>query len=835
MPMPPPLQQPKSKHSTWQTLRKTLLRTRNHLLTQLTLWVLLVSVWDAPIQTQSQTDDQRGYLLPPQNIVSILDAPRPPNIVVSPTLDIVALLQRQNLPTIGELALPMHRLAGMRINPRNSTPWKSPSAISIALLPIDTTSTSEIRVLAPRGTKLGWAQFSPSGSHLSYAVIRDTGVELWVIDLSTGTPRPLTDASLNATWGAPCEWLADSSGVLCRFRMSARGAPPVAPNFSDGPNIQEHNGLPAQLRSFQDLLENRIEEELFIYHFTSQISTVELSTGRRSAIGAPGIYSRVQGAPDSHHMLVETIQRPFSRAVPANRFSKSLEVWDRNGSIRSVFDSPIADTVPIGGVRSGQRAHQWNPSESATLVWTEALDNGDPKVEVTHRDSIRFHRAPFEGTATEFFRTEFRLTDIAWTQSGTALISEFDRKTRWTRSWLLDAITHEARQLFNRSTEDIYSHPGRPLRLPGNGQRRTSILEHNNDIYLTGPGASPRGDYPFVDRLNLDTLVTERIFQAVENSYERVVTVLNPNGNVLLTRYESQTEPPNYVIRNVPSNTQLSITNHTDPAPLLRNATRQLLTYERNDGVALSATLFLPPNYRQGERLPVLIWAYPREFTSRQAASQMRGSQHRFTEFHGASHLFLLTQGYAVVDGPSMPIIGSGETANDTFVEQLVASASAVIDTVVGLGVADRDRIIIGGHSYGAFMAANLLAHTDLFQAGIARSGAYNRTLTPFGFQNERRTFWQAQDVYTQMSPFFHASKIEEPLLLIHGELDDNSGTFPIQSERMFTALKGHGTTVRYVTLPHESHTYSARESILHVISEMLRWCDKHVGLSASN
>ena len=836
MPMATRLEQEKSKHSTWRPLRKTLLRRRNHLPKQSAFWVLLFLVWNASsMPARSQTNEQAGYLLSPQDIVNILDAPQPPDLVVSPTFDVVALLQRQNLPAIGELALPMHRLAGMRINPRNSTPWKSPPVISISLLPIDSTSTSETRVLAPRGTKLGWVQFSPSGSHLSYAVIRDTGVELWVINLATRTPRPLTDASLNATWGNPCEWLADSSGVLCRFRMSARGAPPVAPKQPAGPNIQEHNGKPAKLRSFQDLLENQLEEELFAYHFTNQIATVELSTGRRSAIGSPGVFSRVHGAPDSDHILVERLTRPFSRTVPADRFSKSIEVWNRDGSIVSVVAAPVSDTVPVGGVRTGQRAHQWNPTESATLVWAEALDDGDPRIDVTHRDSVRFHRAPFDGTPTEIYRTEFRLTDISWTQSGTALVSEFDRKTRWTRSWILDAITREARRLFDRSAEDIYSHPGRPLLLPGNKQRRASILEHNNNIYLAGRGASPQGDYPFIDRLDLDTLATERIFQAKDNSYERVVSVLDPSGTLLLTRHESQTEPPNYVVRNVRSDTQRSVTNYTDPAPILRTATRQLLTYERNDGVTLSATLFLPPNYKQGEQLPLLIWAYPREFTNREAASQVRGSQHRFTELRGASHLFLLTQGYAIIDGPSMPIIGDGETANDKFIEQLVSSASAVIDTVVDLGVADRDRIIIGGHSYGAFMAANLLAHSDLFQAGIARSGAYNRTLTPFGFQNERRTFWQAKDIHSKISPFFHVSKLEEPLLLIHGEIDDNAGTFPIQSERMFSALKGHGTTVRYVTLPYESHTYSARESILHVITEMLRWCDKHIGPSVAN
>jgi dipeptidyl aminopeptidase/acylaminoacyl peptidase len=189
----------------------------------------------------------------------------------------------------------------------------------------------------------------------------------------------------------------------------------------------------------------------------------------------------------------------------------------------------------------------------------------------------------------------------------------------------------------------------------------------------------------------------------------------------------------------------------------------------------------------------------------------------------------MLTQGYAIFDGPTMPIVGKGETANDTYVEQLVTSAQAAVDKAVEMGIADRDRIGVGGHSYGAFMTANLLAHSEIFRAGVARSGAYNRTLTPFGFQNERRTFWEVPQVYSRMSPFFYADKINEPILLIHGEMDDNSGTFPIQSERLFMALKGHGATVRYVTLPYEAHGYLARESVLDTAAEMLNWLDKWV------
>ena len=797
---------------------------------------LVLLGFTAPAGAQSDVTAASGYLSPPQTIVDILDAPPTPTVIVGPTRDVAALVEQRSMPPIGWLARPMHRLAGYRIDPRNSGPWRAPEIAAIAIVQLDAGNGTPgagreyARVVAPRGTTLGWPRFSPDGSHLSYAVLRDTGIELWVLDLSTGQPRPLTSASLNATWGNPCEWLADNSGVLCRFRMSARGAPPAPPRQPAGPNVQEHAGALAPVRTYQDLLSGPHDEALFEYHFTSQIATVALATGSRTAIGAPGLYARVAGAPDGRHLLVERIERPFSWLHPASRFARSVEVWTREGDAVVVAKRPLADTVPIGGVATGPRGHRWNPTAPATLVWSEAQDGGDPRVDASHRDTLFTLDAPFDREPRELARTEHRFSTIAWTEDGTALITETDRPTRWTRTSLLYPGGGDTRRLFDRSAEDVYGAPGFPLRRPGGGVASATILQDGDDIYLAGAGASPDGDRPFVDRLDLRTLDSERLFHTEPGSYETVVAVLGPDGGSLLTRRESSTDPPNYFVRDTASGVRHALTDYQDPAPILRGIRKRLVTYERKDGVGLSATLYLPPGYREGDRPPMLMWAYPREYTNAAAASQVRGSPHRFTTLRGASHLLLLTQGYAILDGPAMPIIGEGHTANDTYVEQLVASAEAAIDAAVEMGVADRDRIAIGGHSYGAFMTANLLAHSDLFQAGIARSGAYNRTLTPFGFQNERRTFWEARDIYAAMSPFFHAEKVNEPILLTHGEIDNNSGTFPIQSERYYHALKGHGATVRYVTLPHESHGYAARESVLHVVAEMLRWCDRYLG-----
>ena len=296
----------------------------------------------------------------------------------------------------------------------------------------------------------------------------------------------------------------------------------------------------------------------------------------------------------------------------------------------------------------------------------------------------------------------------------------------------------------------------------------------------------------------------------------------------MLKRFETKSTPPATLVRSVTDGRRVTLTTSVDPAPQISAAKKELITYSRADGVQLSATLYTPAGWTPDKgRLPVIFWAYPREFVDPNAAGQVSGSPQKFTAVNGPTHLLLLTQGYAILDDPSMPIVGPGETANDTYIEQLVASAKAAVDKVVAMGVADPNRIVAGGHSYGAFMTANLLAHSDLFRAGIARSGAYNRTLTPFGFQNEQRTFWDVPQIYSRMSPFNHANLIKEPVLLIHGEADDNSGTFPIQSERFYVALKGHGATVRYVTLPNEAHGYAARESVLHTVAEMLNWANE--------
>jgi dipeptidyl aminopeptidase/acylaminoacyl peptidase len=783
----------------------------------------------APVWLSAQTQPRpasTGYQLPPKVVVDILDAAPPPVTELSPTRDLIALLERASMPSIAELAQPVLRIGGRRINPRTNGPHRAIVFRTISLKSI--AEGTEKKVTLPATPMLSWVGFSADGKRFAFTQTRENGIELWVGESATGQAKALSTAQLNAALGTPCHWVGEGASLLCSFVPPTRGAAPAAPAVPSGPNIQENRAKTAPVRTYQDLLTSAHDEALFDHYATSQLAYVDAATGQRSPVGSAAIFETASPSPDGNYILVGRVHRPYSWLVPYTSFPTTVEVWDRKGTVvKQIADLPVADTVPNGGVLPGPRSYQWRPLEPATLVWAEALDNGDPKAKVPHRDKVLTLAAPFTSEPTEFAKTEYRFGGVSWTDKGIALLTENDRARRWTRTWLIDRAGATPRKLWDRSQEDSYKNPGTTLRRGGPSGAST-VRQTGNSIFLSGLGAAPEGARPFLDRLDLTTLQTERLFQTSGRSYETVVNVLSDDGSTLLTRYESRNDPPNLYVRDLKSNGRRAVTAYADPAPQLKGVQKQLVTYKRNDGVELSATLITPPGWTPAKGpLPTLLWAYPREFTDPGTAGQVTSSPDRYTSINGASHLLFLTQGYAIIDDPTMPIVGPGETANDTYVQQLVASAQAAVDKAVAMGVTDRNRVVTGGHSYGGFMTANLLAHSDIFRAGIARSGAYNRTLTPFGFQNEQRTFWEVPHIYGNMSPFYHAHKVNEPILLIHGEADDNSGTFPIQSERFYMALKGHGATVRYVTLPYEAHGYAARESVLHTVAEMLNWADE--------
>ncbi|MDX6529631.1 MAG: hypothetical protein QOH41_1921 [Blastocatellia bacterium] len=777
--------------------------------------------------------------MPPKEIVAAFDAPPLPQAILSPSNQVMALTFRKAYPTIAELSQPMLRLAGARVNPRNNGPHRATEIYAITLKKI--ADGSEIKVVVPPQANLQNVRFSPNGSRLSFQNRKDDRIELWVADTATGRAKLVSGTDrLNATSGDPCDWLHDNATLICELVPAGRGPAPQEPSVPTGPNIQESNGKAAPAATYEDMIKTAHDEALFEYYFTSQIAAINIASGRKTLIGTPAIFGVVSPSTNDEYLLVSRIKRPFSHLIPMNGFPEDVEIWTRRGEVaHRIADVPSREGVPLTGVQTGPRGYRWRPDQPATVVWTEALDGGDMKNKVPFRDKVMSVAAPFKETPTEVAKTEWRFSNISFTEKGVALLSESDRATRRTRTWILEPGA-QPRKLWDRRQDAAYDNPGTPVMRRdsggggfgggGFGGAANVIMQTGDFIYLTGLGSSPEGDRPFLDRLNLKTLASDRLFRSEAKSYETVVAPLSDDGKTVLTRYETPSDPPNYYVRDLESKSKRAVTTFTDPQPQLRGATHQFITYQRkDDGVKLSGTLYLPPGYKPGQRLPVILWAYPREFGDPDSASQITGSPNRFTIVSGYSHLFLLLSGYAVLDNPTMPIVGPGETANDHYVEQLVASAEAAIDKVVEMGIGDRDRIGVGGHSYGAFMTANLLAHSRLFRAGFAESGAYNRSLTPFGFQSERRTFWEVPDLYAKMSPFWYAHDVKDPILLMHGEADDNSGTFPIQSERFYMALKGQGATVRYVTLPFEAHGYAGRETLLHILAERISWFDKYV------
>jgi dipeptidyl aminopeptidase/acylaminoacyl peptidase len=770
-----------------------------------------------------------GYQKAPAPIGELLSTPASPSVYFNPQRDAMIIYRAERHPPVADLAGPVLRLAGLRVNPNNNGPHRTARCVELILQPLP--EGKERAIPIQPNSRITPPSWSPDGKQFAFLRFSSREVELWVGDGKRGSVRRLR-GGLNAVTGEAFQWMPDSQTIICQTIPANRPKPPAEPRVPGGPVVQETTGKIAPARTFQDLLDSPHQEALFDYHATSQLALVNAKSADTQLIGSPAIYYTVDPSPSGQLLLVSRIQRPYSYQLPASMFPRAVEVIGLDGRVAFPLPSlPLAEEVPIGGVRTGPRSYQWRPTSPATLTWVEALDGGDPRKKVSHRDRILMLDAPFTGNPTELERTEHRFQGLTWTERpDVALVREHQASRRWNRTWLVNpnAPAEPARLLWDVSSQDRYSDPGSPLLRPlTNGFRVARV--HDGSLFLTGAGATPDGERPFLDTLNLATLRSERIFQSDEGGLESVIALLKPDASEVITRRESPTRPANYFIRTLADASRKAITDFPDLMPQLRGIRKQLVTYQRPDGVPLSFTLYLPADYQAGQRLPTILWAYPREFNDPDTAGQVATSANRYTTFSGASHLFLVTQGYAVLDSATMPVIGDTKKANDTFLEQIISSAKAAVDKAVEMGIADPNRVGVGGHSYGAFMVANLMAHTDIFKAGVARSGAYNRTLTPFGFQNERRTLWDAPEIYTRMSPFMFAHRINEPLLLIHGEADNNPGTFPMQSERLYQAVKGNGGTARLVLLPDESHSYEARESVEHVIWETLHWFDKYV------
>ena len=800
--------------------------------TRRTKWVtlatrltLITSSW--LIATTALAQEQIPYKLPPQSIVDLVDAPQIPDIKISSDGVWMLILEAPGFETIIEASQPVLGIAGLRINPityttvgENSGKYKS-----IRIRDIKTGKEFSLDGL-PKDLQLADINWSPSNNSFAFLNKTIKHTELWIADLTTQKARKLMD-QVNDSFGKTFQWKDENTLLVQRVAFADQKAPEANP-VPIGPIVQQNLGGITPSRTYQNLLGNAHDEDLMGYYLSSSLVEIDRN-GQIRETGISGILNDASYSPDGKYMLVEKIVKPYSYLVPIQLFPVEVAVVNlSDNSSKTIHTIPLGDNLPISfdAVIAGPRNFSWRKDKDATLLWTVAQDAGAPNQNREFRDELLQTNAPFEiNQATKLYISKYRIRQVSWS-TGFGIIEENWRKDRTSQLTVMDSKTNKVlRVLANRKSEDTYSDPGKFL-LNGKGMLRG---DNKGNIYTQGAGASKEGDRPFVMRWNVHTSKQDTLYKSKRNYYEEPLHY-DDKGIVYVFR-ESSTASPNVYAITLKSKAEDQLTHFSDPYPSLQNVEKRLLSYPRKDGLNLSAILYLPEGFKKGDApLPVLIWAYPREFKTRAAAGQVKGSPHRYPRLAFRSPVFWVTRGYAVLDQADMPIVGEGSNEpNDTFIQQIEDNAKALIDYVVDLGVADKNRIGVGGHSYGAFMTANLLAHTDLFAAGIARSGAYNRTLTPFGFQGEARTYWQAKDVYDKMSPFTYAPNIKRPLLMTHGMDDENSGTFPIQSERLYAAIKGHGGIVRLVLLPKEFHGYRSREGVLHTFWEQDQWLENYV------
>lgn len=788
-----------------------------------------------------------GYDKPPQHVLDVLHAPAPPRPLLSPTRASALLVSNLQYPPMTQVAEPYLKLAGVRVEPRTRRKHDTPGGYGVApcaqtLSVVDIATRRATPVALPPGGCADGFLWTTDGMSFAFRNTSRDAVELWVGSRDGATHRVGT-VRLNPMLGSSHQWLSDHKTLLVKMVPEDIGPAPAAAEGLEGPRIEESTGG-GEFSTYEarDTLRNQADAALFEYYGTSQLATVDVATGQVTPIGAPGVLTDVDVAPDDQHILVTSIRKPYSYAVTYGRFAHDVEVWDRSGKVTPIAQLPVTDHVPIHGVATGPRSHEWRPTEPATLVWAEALDGGDWKANVPARDKVMMQAAPFTSAPTEITRTPQRYQGIEWSERrGLGLMDEYDDNKHWRRTSLIDVDHPETkpRVIWDLSSDESYADPGNPVyHVMPNGQ--WAMIQKGDTIFLSGQGASPAGDRPFLDSFDLRTGKSQRLFRSAKDAYESFIGFANETTGSFLTWRQTPVDPPNMMlrarggaIRNASAgeatvaSTATAITHIPDPVPAVRAIKKRLVTYKRKDGLDLSFTLYTPPDYKEGTRVPAILYAYPQDFANAKTAGQVSGSEQTFTTLR--DYRLLLLSGYAIIDNAAFPVVGDPQKAYDTYIDQLVDDAQAAVDKAVELGVVDRDRIGVTGHSHGAMMTANLVAHTDLFRAGVATSGAYNKTLTPFGFQNERRSVWSALDTYLKVSPYFYANKMRAPLLIIHGADDANPGTTPIQSEQLYQAIRGNGGVTRLVMLPHEPHWYSSMESNEQLAYEELRWFDKYV------
>ncbi|MFT6934345.1 MAG: dipeptidyl aminopeptidase/acylaminoacyl peptidase [Maribacter sp.] len=797
--------------------------------------VLVITALFICLTTVSQ--ENLGYQKPPKDILDLVEAPLAPSVLIDESGNYMVMLYRDYYKSIEELSEKELRLAGLRINPKTNIGSRTNYYNNIKIKSPNGKTAIQVSGL-PENSRLANFSWSPDQSKIAVTNTTNNGVEIWVLDLKKAVVNKITDANVNANMRDVINWFKDGESLLIKMLPSKRKALiNVSEAVPMGPTISSNDGKKAQNRTYQDLLKNPNDEFNFEQLALSELYKINLD-GTKSKWKEADMYTSISFSPNGAYTMVVTVDRPFSYLVPYRRFPSKTNIYSKDGDlVFELLETPLIEDLPKGfmAVRMGMRNISWRNDKPSSLIYVQALDGGDPENEVEYRDEVFELEAPFNSRGESLLKLKNRYAGMQWGNENTAIAYDRWWNTRNTKTYLFDPSDNskEAKTISERNYQDVYSDPGDFVTKRNEFGQMVIALDDNQNTYLLGDGYTEDGQFPFVEKFSLKTLDKIRLYTSKLEGKKEDLIEYNPEKDELLVRIESPSEYPNYYYKSIKKRkTPEQLTSFKNPFKSIQNVHKEVITYTREDGLELSGTLYLPVGYDKDKRVkkPMILWAYPREYKDKNSASQNTQNPNEFTYPYWGSPIYWVTQGYVVLDDAAFPIIGENdEQPNDTFRSQLVSNAKAAIDAVDELGYIDRKKVAVGGHSYGAFMVANLLSHSNLFAAGIARSGAYNRTLTPFGFQSEERNYWEAPEVYYTMSPFMHADKMKTPLLLVHGEADNNSGTYPMQSERYFNALKGLGATVRLVMLPKESHGYRAKESVLHLLWEQDQWLNKYV------
>ena len=772
------------------------------------VFLLLLAALAASTSTNAQ---QIAFQRPPKVFEELALATQTPRPVFNDDCSAIMLLYGNGTVPIADIPTNDLCLATVRIDPNRYCRMIEKGYYKASLKPIPNGEEIEICNL-PEGSTIIHAAWYPTGDKVLIFNREKDGVYLYSASLENGSATRISNRRINTTARKFIEWTSDTEFITACV-VEGRQAPERGTPI--GPVVQESLGKKTRKRTVQGLLRDDFDMQALKFYFTSQL--VHFTSSGEKEIGKPALYRTINISPNREFLMIYRVVEPYSCEAKFMSLKSVVTIEDLEGN--------IVKTVK-------QRSKlSWRSDRPATLIWcvNAKKDNPDYKATIYEQD------APFTEDRRIVVRTTKPFEKIYWCNDNLALVVEKEKNKVVISSFKPgDSDLHT---IVSYNSKNIYDHlPGEPIMVRNHyGRKVLWTNEEGNEVMFIGEGYTPDGQIPNLTLYKLDGGGSKVIWKSKAPYFEKIIAAKDPTARIFITSRESFEEPTNFYLSNLKKRSRVAITDLPEPYPALKGITRQLLTYKRADGLELKSFVWLPAGYnaKRDGKLPILIWAYPRGYKSAEEAARPKYSLYTHPKIPttGSSALFWLTQGYCVMESMAMPLIPmeGHKKANDTFVEQLTMNAEAAIKALSEAGYGDPNRVAIGGHSYGAFMTANLLTHTKLFKAGIARSGAYNRSLTPYGFQDENRDYWSAMELYHEMSPFDHANKLSGALLLVHGNADQNSGTHTIQSERYFQALRGHKKYIRYVELPEDGHTYQIRENILHYLYEANLWLDKYV------